>query len=142
MPSYLRNVATNLAARRLRLLFVADEIPDSLERVVTYLNEQMPNIEVPAVEIKQFSGGSFQTLVPRVIGRTAALEDSSSSGPGPGASLIWGGNSLAGNRRQRWLKLFTGFGRDAVQAPGLALPWWGPSVGEGAKAGTLHSVQP
>ena len=37
-----------------------------------FLNAQMPNIEVLAVEIKRFHGKSAQTLVPRVIGRTAA----------------------------------------------------------------------
>ena len=37
-----------------------------------FLNAQMPAIEVPAVEIKRFHGTSAQTLVPRVIGRTAA----------------------------------------------------------------------
>ena len=67
-------VATNLAAKNLRLLFVADAIPDELARVVEFLNEQMPRIEVLAVELKQFKGRSSrtQTLVPRVIGRTAA----------------------------------------------------------------------
>ena len=69
---FWKNVARNLDARRLRLLFVADDIPDSLERVVEFLNAQMPNIEVLAVEIKQFRGGNSQTLVPRVLGRTAA----------------------------------------------------------------------
>ena len=68
---FWHNVATNLAARRLRLLFVADEIPDPLQRVVEFLNEQMPGIEVLAVEIKQFRGGAMQTVVPRVLGRTA-----------------------------------------------------------------------
>ena len=68
---FWENVATNLSARRIRLLFVADEIPDPLERVVEFLNEQMPNVEVLAVEIKQFRGGQTQTLVPRVLGRTA-----------------------------------------------------------------------
>lgn len=66
------NVATNLAARRLRLLFVADHIPDPLARVVTFLNEQMSNVEVLAVEIKRFHGPSGETLVPRVIGRLSA----------------------------------------------------------------------
>ena len=65
-------MATNLDAARLRLLFVADDIPDPLERVVEFLNAQMAGIEVLAVEIKQFKGDSRQTLVPRVIGRTAA----------------------------------------------------------------------
>ena len=72
LEGFWQDVATNLAARRLRLLFVADEIPDPLARVVTFLNAQMPGIEVLAVEIKRFHGGSAQTLVPRVIGRTAA----------------------------------------------------------------------
>ena len=69
---FWERVATNLAAARLRLLFVADDIPDELERVVEFLNAQMPRIEVLAVEIKQFKGDSRQTLVPRVLGRTAA----------------------------------------------------------------------
>ena len=66
------NVATNLAVKRLRLLFVSDGIPDELARVVEFLNEQMPNIEVLAVEIKRFRGETSETLVPRVIGRLTA----------------------------------------------------------------------
>ena len=53
----------------------------------------------------------------------------------PGASQIWGGNGLAGNRRQRWLELFAVFGRDVVQALGPAVRW-SPLVGEGARSGT------
>lgn len=63
---------TNLAAKNLRLLFVADEIPDALATVVEFLNAQMPNTEVLAVEVKQFRGGTGLILVPRVIGRTTA----------------------------------------------------------------------
>ncbi len=69
---FWEDVATNLIAKRLRLLFVADEIPDTLARIVTFLNAQMPRIEVLAVEIKRFQGESTQILVPRVIGRTSA----------------------------------------------------------------------
>ena len=69
---FWEDVSTNLAAKRLRLLFVADDIPDPLARVVSFLNTQMPSIEVLAVEIKRFHGKSGQTLVPRVIGRTTA----------------------------------------------------------------------
>ena len=73
VDAFWQRVGGNLAARRIRLLFVADEIPDSLTRIVSFLNEQTrDNIEVLAVEIKQFSGASTQTLVPRVIGLTAA----------------------------------------------------------------------
>ena len=66
---FWKQVVTNLDASRLRLLFVADDVPESLERVVEFLNAQMPRIEVLAVEIKRFQGASLQTLVPRVIGR-------------------------------------------------------------------------
>ena len=71
VESFWQQVEINLRAANLRLLFVADAIPDSLTRVVEFLNEQMPNIRVLAVEIKQFRGETGRTLVPRVIGRTA-----------------------------------------------------------------------
>ena len=70
---FWEKVETNLTARKMRLLFVADEMPDELEQIVRFLNAQMPNVEVLAVEIKQFKGQSSQTLVPRVIGRIANL---------------------------------------------------------------------
>lgn len=80
--SFWKKVGDNLAARRIRLLFVADEIPDSLTRIVSFLNEQTrDNVEVLAVEIKQFSGKTTQTLVPRVIGLTAAAPAKSAPRP-------------------------------------------------------------
>ena len=71
---FWQDVSTNLDAKRLRLLFVADDIPDPLKSVVEFLNEQMPGIEVLAVEIKQFRGESTQILVPQIIGRTAVKD--------------------------------------------------------------------
>ena len=68
-------VATNLKARKIRLLFVADAIPVELESVVEFLNEQMPGIEVLAVEVKRFKNQSnkTETFVPRVMGQHAKL---------------------------------------------------------------------
>ncbi len=66
------DVSRNLAANRLRLLFVADEIPEPLKRVAEFLHAQMPGIEVFAVEVKRFRGEGAQTLVPRVFGNTAS----------------------------------------------------------------------
>ena len=80
VDGFWENVSTNLAAKRLRLLFVADDIPDPLARVVAFLNEQMPGIEVLAVEIKRFHGKSAQTLVPRVIGRLSVAPARGRSG--------------------------------------------------------------
>jgi hypothetical protein len=87
---FWQRVETNLRAARLRLLFVADGIPDELTRVVEFLNEQMPGIEVLAVEIKQFRGDTGSTLVPRVIGRTAeavAASSLRSGAPNPRVNL-------------------------------------------------------
>ncbi len=80
VDDFWQRVETNLRAARMRLLFVADGIPDELAHVVEFLNEQMPGIEVLAVEIKQFLGETGKTLVPRVIGRTAAIPSKASTG--------------------------------------------------------------
>jgi hypothetical protein len=72
VDEYWRRVETNLQARRMRLIFVADQIPTELRRVVEYLNVEMANTDVLAVEIKQFVGADLRTLVPTLIGETAA----------------------------------------------------------------------
>lgn len=68
------NATTNLRTRKVRLLFVADAIPDELRRIVEFLNETMDPTIVLAVELKQFVNGSTKTLVPRVLGVTTAGE--------------------------------------------------------------------
>ena len=69
---FWQQVGANLAAKRLRLLFVADDIPDELTRIVEFLNATMPDVEVLAVEVKKYDGESgVRTLVPHVSGRTA-----------------------------------------------------------------------
>jgi hypothetical protein len=67
---FWQKVKTNLQAGRIRLVFVADEIPPELRRIVEFLNQQMDPAEVLAVEIRQYLGGTFRTLVPRVFGQT------------------------------------------------------------------------
>lgn len=71
---------TNLQAGRVRLLFIADEIPPKLQRIVEFLNVQMNPAEVLAVEIKQFVGQGRTGLVPRVIGQTAEAQQKKSAG--------------------------------------------------------------
>lgn len=72
--AYWEQAAANLKAGRIRLVFVADGIPRELRRVVEFLNEQMA-AEVIAIEVKQYVGPEkLRTLVPRVIGQTAAAE--------------------------------------------------------------------
>ena len=68
---FWERVSTSLAAKRLRLLFIADRIPDRMARIVKFLNGQMRDIEVLAVEVKRFRSSSKEMFVPRVIGRTS-----------------------------------------------------------------------
>jgi len=81
VEAFWGQVKTNLRAGRIRLVFVADEIPPELKRIVEFLNEQMDPAEVLAVEIRQYVGEGLKTLVPRVIGQTAEAQQRKSSGP-------------------------------------------------------------
>lgn len=67
-------VKTNLQAGRIRMLFVADEIPHELRSIVEFLNQQMDPAIVLAVEIKQYAGGDLKTLVPVVLGQTSEAQ--------------------------------------------------------------------
>lgn len=76
-------VEERLEAGRMRLLFVADRIPVELRAIVEFLNRQMRQAEVYAVELTQYRGsGDHRVLVPRVHGEvaTAAKTRSRSAG--------------------------------------------------------------
>jgi hypothetical protein len=70
IEDYWQLVESNLRSGKVRLLFVADETPRELRRLVEFLNEKMADVEVLAVEIKQFVNNDQKVLVPRVIGLT------------------------------------------------------------------------
>lgn len=67
---FWQRVKTNLQAKRIRLLFVADAIPLELRRIVEFLNDQMEQTEVLAVELRQFESSGLKVLVPAVYGQT------------------------------------------------------------------------
>jgi len=76
IDDYWDIVETNLKERKVRLVFVSDSTPKELRRLVEFLNEEMANIEVLAVEIKSYKGigaNTNQALVPRVIGLTETV---------------------------------------------------------------------
>lgn len=63
-------VDANFRGGRIKLVFVADEIPSELARIVEFLNDQM-EADVCAVELRYFEGSNGErTLAPRVIGET------------------------------------------------------------------------
>jgi hypothetical protein len=82
LEEFMEQVHANLRAGRLRLLFVADHVPAELRLVIEFLNENMPDIEVLAVEVHQYvektqEGEEMEgrrVLVPQIIGDTEAAK--------------------------------------------------------------------
>jgi hypothetical protein len=72
IEAYWSLVETNLNQGRVRLIFVADETPVELRRLVEFLNEKMQDVEVLALEVKQYLGHGQKALVSRVLGATEA----------------------------------------------------------------------
>jgi hypothetical protein len=83
--TFWANVQANLAAGRIRLLFVADALPPELCRVIEFLNEQMSPAEVLGVELRQYVGDGHIVYVPRVIGQTATAAAAKS----PASTTAW-----------------------------------------------------
>jgi hypothetical protein len=80
---FWQKVKTNLQAGKVRLVFVSDEIPTELRRIVEFLNQQMDPAEVLAVEIKQYISqtSKLKTLIPRVIGQTVEAQQRKTGSP-------------------------------------------------------------
>lgn len=83
---FWQDVKTNLQAGRIRMLFVADEMPAELRRIVEFLNTQMDPAEVLAVEIRQYTGEGLKTLVPRVYGQSELATEKKAGGAGSRAT--------------------------------------------------------
>jgi hypothetical protein len=77
--TYWQSVAANLEAGRIRMIFVADEIPPELRKVVDFLARQLRSAEVFAIEVRQFQGSGEQALVPRLV----SMPKSSGAAPLP-----------------------------------------------------------
>jgi len=75
---YWERVEQNLRNGEVRLLFVADAIPTELRRVIEFLNDHMPRVEVLGVEIRHYENDSIRALVPRVVGQTEFARQSKS----------------------------------------------------------------
>lgn len=70
VEAFWNEVESKLRAGEVRLLFVADELPRELKRIIEFLNEQMPSVTVLGVEVRQYTGKDLRALVPRVVGQT------------------------------------------------------------------------
>lgn len=76
IEEFWQQAEINLRKGKVRLLFVLDKTPQELRRLVEFLNEKMTDVEVLAVEIKQFLGkGNDKVIVPRVVGFTETARE-------------------------------------------------------------------
>jgi hypothetical protein len=75
--SFWQRVHDNLRGRHLRLVFVADVIPGTLRAIVEFLNEQLTDCEVLAVEVKQYldPDGRQTIVVPTLLGDTQKAKE-------------------------------------------------------------------
>jgi len=118
-------VEKNLSDGKLRMLFVADKIPAELRRIVEYLNGQMSPTEVLAIEIKQFTGESLTSLIPRVIGQTEAASYKKDKNAVPGRQ--WDETSFFEELESRRGKEESEIARKIFEWARDKLPsfWWG-----------------
>ena len=68
--AFWSNVATNLKSEHFRLVFAADEIPDTLRNLILFLDRSMRDIEVYGVEIRQYKSGDTTIISPNIIGNS------------------------------------------------------------------------
>lgn len=76
---FWETVERNLRSKQIRLVFVADEVPSELKRVVEFLNEAMSDVEVLAIEVIQYTSDDQTVFVPRLHGQTEEAKVSSST---------------------------------------------------------------
>lgn len=79
IDQFWKSVEVNLKSGVVRLIFVADTIPVELRRLVEFLNEKMSDVEVLALEIKQFLGEGQKAIVPRLLGMTETARETKRS---------------------------------------------------------------
>ncbi len=132
ISTFWQSVKTNLQAGRIRLLFIADEIPTELRRVVEFLNSQMDPAEVLAIEVKQFVGENLKTLVPRVVGQTETARQKKNVDRGE--SRQWEESSFFSDLSQRRGEREAAVARrllDWANKHGLRV-WWGQGKKDGS----------
>jgi hypothetical protein len=85
--AYWRLVETNLEAEKFRLVFVSDQMPPTLARVIEFLNDHM-NITVLGIEVSQHTDttGTQQIIVPRFVGESEGTRQKKRA-PGRGQGM-------------------------------------------------------
>jgi hypothetical protein len=127
VDAFWDRVKTNLSAGKIRLVFVADQIPPELRRIVEFLNRFMNPVEVLAVEVHQYAGEGLKTLVPRVIGKAAPK-------PSPRVERQWDETSFMEDLERRHGHAEAEVARKILDWAKANMPdiWWGRGRQDGS----------
>ena len=127
---FWRQVDSNMKAGRVKLVFVADNIPRELARIVEFLNDQM-RADVRAVELRWFSDDAgTTTLSPRIIGETERAAASKAAVAG-----------AASMDRADWIQEYMApFGQDMLRATDKYIEIVEGLGGDAAVASTNGSI--
>ena len=63
--AFWARVESNLSRDRVRIVLVTDRVPDELTRIVEFLDGQLRDVELRAVEVSLYGSGQVSALVPR-----------------------------------------------------------------------------
>ena len=81
VEEFWSTIEENLRQGNVRMVFVSDQLPKELVRIIEFLNEQMKPAEVLGVEVVQYLGDDgLRVLVPHLVGATSAAV---AQGPAP-----------------------------------------------------------
>lgn len=75
-------VSTNLAAEHFRLVFAADDIPDTLRVLIEFLDRTMKNIEVYGVELKPYTTADGHLLIASNVIGNSTLDSTKATSSG------------------------------------------------------------
>ena len=124
-------VSSNLKAERLKLVFVADKIPDTLATLIDFLSRNVDGMEIYGVEVRQYRSDGGLLLTSTVIG------DSTSSAERLQGHIVWTAEKL--------LQQFSDGGRtDLAEVSRSLMDFAGgmglfPSFGRGPRYGAYYA---
>ena len=86
--TFWSRVESNVARDRVRIVLVADRVPDELTRIVEFLDGQLRDVEVRAVEVSLYGSGPVSALVPRSSRHGSAASGARHVKPPPGLTAL------------------------------------------------------
>ena len=104
---FWQQVASNLKAERMRLIFAADEIPDTLKIIIEFLNRNLKDIEVCGAEIRQYKSDENNLISSTILCGNTLKQHTTSA-----RSIEWNADTFA-----RQILTYSGGGEIKIRSP-------------------------